>query len=56
MVNSKRSSPLAWSWSFEETLLALGRAAATFETGKLVERPDEHPQPEAAQKIFIHRS
>jgi transposase-like protein len=29
-------------------LVALVRAGATFEAGKLVERPDEHPQPEAA--------
>jgi transposase-like protein len=29
-------------------LVALVRADATFEAGKLVERPDEHPQPEAA--------
>jgi transposase-like protein len=29
-------------------LVALVRAGATFEGGKLVERPDEHPQPEAA--------
>jgi transposase-like protein len=29
-------------------LVALVRAGATFEAGKLVEGPDEHPQPEAA--------
>jgi hypothetical protein len=29
-------------------LVALVRAGATFEAGKLVERPAEHPQPEAA--------
>jgi transposase-like protein len=29
-------------------LVALVRAGALFEAGKLVERPDEHPQPEAA--------
>ena len=29
-------------------LVALVRAGATFRNGKLVERPDEHPQPEAA--------
>jgi transposase-like protein len=29
-------------------LVALVRAGATFSNGKLVERPDEHPQPEAA--------
>ena len=29
-------------------LVALVRAGATFKNGKLVERPDEHPQPEAA--------
>jgi transposase-like protein len=29
-------------------LVALVRAGAMFEAGKLVERPDEHPQPEAA--------
>jgi transposase-like protein len=29
-------------------LVALVRAGAVFENGKLVERPDEHPQPEAA--------
>jgi transposase-like protein len=29
-------------------LVALVRAGATFQAGKLVERPDEHPQPEAA--------
>jgi transposase-like protein len=29
-------------------LVALVRAGATFEAGKLVERPGEHPQPEAA--------
>jgi transposase-like protein len=29
-------------------LVALVRAGATFEAGKLIERPDEHPQPEAA--------
>jgi hypothetical protein len=29
-------------------LVALVRAGAVFEAGKLVERPDEHPQPEAA--------
>ena len=29
-------------------LVALVRAGARFEAGKLVERPDEHPQPEAA--------
>jgi transposase-like protein len=29
-------------------LVALVRAGATFVNGKLVERPDEHPQPEAA--------
>ena len=29
-------------------LVALVRAGATFDNGKLVERPDEHPQPEAA--------
>ena len=36
-------------------LVALVRAAATFEGGKLVERPDDHHQPEAVQEIFIHR-
>ena len=35
-------------WVLREALLALVRAGATFEAGKLVERPDEHPQPEAA--------
>ena len=29
-------------------LVALVRAGARFEAGKLIERPDEHPQPEAA--------
>ena len=29
-------------------LVALVRAGATFDDGKLVERPDEHRQPEAA--------
>jgi hypothetical protein len=29
-------------------LVALVRAGAAFEAGKLVERPDEHPRPEAA--------
>ncbi|GAA5125462.1 hypothetical protein GCM10023320_39880 [Pseudonocardia adelaidensis] len=29
-------------------LVAIVRAGATFEAGELVERPDEHPQPEAA--------
>jgi hypothetical protein len=29
-------------------LVALVRAGAVFVNGKLVERPDEHPQPEAA--------
>ncbi len=29
-------------------LVALVRAGATFDNGKLVERPDETPQPEAA--------
>ena len=29
-------------------LVALVRAGATFVNGKLVERPDDHPQPEAA--------
>jgi len=29
-------------------LVALVRADALFVNGKLVERPDEHPQPEAA--------
>ena len=29
-------------------LVALVRAGALFVNGKLVERPDEHPQPEAA--------
>jgi len=29
-------------------LVALVRAGATFEDGKLVERPDDHHQPEAA--------
>jgi hypothetical protein len=29
-------------------LVALVRTGATFEAGKLVERPAEHPQPEAA--------
>ena len=29
-------------------LVALVRASATFVNGKLVERPDETPQPEAA--------
>jgi hypothetical protein len=29
-------------------LVALVRAGARFEAGKLVERPDEHPQPDAA--------
>jgi hypothetical protein len=29
-------------------LVALVRAGATFVNGKLVERPDEHPQPDAA--------
>jgi hypothetical protein len=29
-------------------LVALVRAGAIFTNGKLVERPDEHPQPEAA--------
>jgi hypothetical protein len=29
-------------------LVALVRAGATFVAGKLVERPDEHDQPEAA--------
>ena len=29
-------------------LVALVRADAVFVNGKLVERPDEHPQPEAA--------
>ncbi len=35
-------------WVLRELLLALVRAGATFEAGKLVERPDEHPRPEAA--------
>jgi hypothetical protein len=35
-------------WVLREALLALVRAGATFEAGKLAERPDEHPQPEAA--------
>jgi len=29
-------------------LVALIRAGAIFQTGKLVERPEQHPQPEAA--------
>jgi hypothetical protein len=29
-------------------LVALVRAGAVFEAGKLVERPDDHPQPAAA--------
>jgi hypothetical protein len=35
-------------WVLREALLALVRAGATFDASKLVERPDEHPQPEAA--------
>jgi hypothetical protein len=35
-------------WALHEALLALVRAGATFDASKLVERPDEHPQPEAA--------
>jgi hypothetical protein len=31
-------------------LVALVRAGATFVNGKLVERPDEHPQPDAAKR------
>jgi hypothetical protein len=37
-------------------LVALVHAGATFESGKLVERPDDHAQPEAATKLFIDRS
>ena len=37
-------------------LVALVRAGAVFVNGKLVERPGETPQPQAALKIFIHRS
>jgi hypothetical protein len=33
-------------------LVALVRAGARFEAGKLVERPDEHPQPEARVAAF----
>ena len=29
-------------------LVALVRAGATFANGKLIERPDDHPQPQAA--------
>ena len=36
--------------------VALVRAGATFINGKLVERPAEEAQPEAALKILIHRS
>ncbi|WP_433288634.1 hypothetical protein ACQPZQ_36590 [Pseudonocardia sp. CA-142604] len=38
----------AVEWVLREALLALIRAVATFEAGKIVERPDEHSQPEAA--------
>ena len=30
-------------WALRQALHALIRASATFEAGKLVERPDEHP-------------
>jgi hypothetical protein len=35
-------------WVVREALLALVRAGATFAAGKIVEQPDEYPQPEAA--------
>jgi hypothetical protein len=31
-------------------LVALVRAGATFESGKLVERPDEHPTPQPPKR------
>jgi hypothetical protein len=37
-----------WSAVNAPHLVALVRAGATFVNGKLVKRPDEHPQPEAA--------
>jgi hypothetical protein len=36
-------------------LVALVRAGARFENGKLVERPDDPTGAEAAQTILIHR-
>ena len=43
-----QSTPRIWSRS--------SAPAPAFENGKLVERPAEHTQAEAAYKIFIHRS
>jgi hypothetical protein len=37
-------------------LVALVRAGATFINGKLIERPGDGAEPEAAYKILIHRS
>jgi hypothetical protein len=53
--SSKPPRP-AGAQSTHPTLVVLVRAGATFVNGKLVERPDETPQPEAARWIFIHRS
>ena len=46
--SSSRPPRTAGGRSTRPHLVALVRAGATFVNGKLVERPDEHPQPEAA--------
>ena len=43
------AAPGRWRAVNGPHLVALVRARATFKGGKLVERPDDHPQPEAAQ-------
>ena len=46
--SSSRPPRTAGARSTRPHLVALVRAGATFDNGKLVERPDENPQPEAA--------
>lgn len=43
-----------WPAVNDPHLVAHVRAGATFVNGQLVERPDDHHQPEARLKILIH--
>ena len=47
-IHLRTTNQIRWRAVNAPHLVALVRAGATFEAGKLVERPDEHPQPEAA--------